>query len=660
MAVRAKRRQATGRHRSHGQQAAHFVNAERTATAQVPPGGEAPAHGAVRSQRGRIRRGRSGRSASRAGQGRVRGTDRAGRRPQRHKPGRVPAAGGAGEFMRAAGLVRRIGVNLNQAVAKLNATGQRSGDLLPYAAESIRRAQTPRPGRRGSAETDPPMIGKVSPHGQRVTGLIYYLFGPGRNGEHTDPHLVAGWRHPAELEPPLRDDGHRDFRHLNGLLQQPHDRARPARIAPPGLALLRPGRRRTTGCSPMTNGPRSPARSCTAPAWPRTARTTTRSAGSRSGTPRITSTSWPCWPARTARVPGPVERLLPRRRGVPGRGAAVRAAPDRSARPDRGAPSDPRRVGESASPRIAGSAPDHAPARRQHRRRRGGQRAGVLRPAGPGWRHGPQAVQHPQPRRGHRLRGRVADDTTRAGRPGLVRRREARRGPDPAQAPLPLAGHRPRAGERFTAAERNAIWEHAARTAAGAAEQIRNVAATDPAVAADAAWAAADTLHAAAAALGSRVLRQAADSYDRAARAPYGRIPTPWSAGEQPAPYGPATVTWPRPSRRTLTGRNDAADALARLAEAIAELREAQRLAAQAAAARRAAEHLRVAMPGYVTPPSGRRTRTRASAERSQAEFPFPPGTFRPGTGSLGEAASQRAAPPVRGQGPSRLRGPAR
>jgi hypothetical protein len=46
-----------------------------------------------------------------------------------------------GEFVRAAGLVRRIGVNLNQAVAKLNATGQRSGDLQPYAAESIRRAQ---------------------------------------------------------------------------------------------------------------------------------------------------------------------------------------------------------------------------------------------------------------------------------------------------------------------------------------------------------------------------------------------------------------------------------------------------------------------------------------------------------------------------------------
>jgi hypothetical protein len=44
------------------------------------------------------------------------------------------------ELIQAAGLVRRIGVNLNQSVAKLNATGQRSADLLPYARESLRRA----------------------------------------------------------------------------------------------------------------------------------------------------------------------------------------------------------------------------------------------------------------------------------------------------------------------------------------------------------------------------------------------------------------------------------------------------------------------------------------------------------------------------------------
>ena len=44
------------------------------------------------------------------------------------------------ELMRAAGLVRRIGTNINQAVAKLSATGQPAGDLPGYAAGSLRRA----------------------------------------------------------------------------------------------------------------------------------------------------------------------------------------------------------------------------------------------------------------------------------------------------------------------------------------------------------------------------------------------------------------------------------------------------------------------------------------------------------------------------------------
>ena len=59
------------------------------------------------------------------------------------------------ELMRASGLVRRIGVNLNQAVAKLNATGQRSGDLVPYAAESFRRAERLERGRGRSPERSP-------------------------------------------------------------------------------------------------------------------------------------------------------------------------------------------------------------------------------------------------------------------------------------------------------------------------------------------------------------------------------------------------------------------------------------------------------------------------------------------------------------------------
>lgn len=57
------------------------------------------------------------------------------------------------ELMRATGLVRRIGVNLNQAVARLNATGQQGEDLGPVtqmcgrvvrrlddAAEQVRRS----------------------------------------------------------------------------------------------------------------------------------------------------------------------------------------------------------------------------------------------------------------------------------------------------------------------------------------------------------------------------------------------------------------------------------------------------------------------------------------------------------------------------------------
>jgi hypothetical protein len=42
------------------------------------------------------------------------------------------------ELIAAAGLVRRVGTNLNQAVARLNATGQRGDDLLPAAQVCVR------------------------------------------------------------------------------------------------------------------------------------------------------------------------------------------------------------------------------------------------------------------------------------------------------------------------------------------------------------------------------------------------------------------------------------------------------------------------------------------------------------------------------------------
>jgi len=46
------------------------------------------------------------------------------------------------ELMSAAGLVRRAGTNLNQAVARLNATGEQGDDLVPaaqFCARVIRR-----------------------------------------------------------------------------------------------------------------------------------------------------------------------------------------------------------------------------------------------------------------------------------------------------------------------------------------------------------------------------------------------------------------------------------------------------------------------------------------------------------------------------------------
>ena len=218
---------------------------------------------------------------------------------------------------------------------------------------------------------------------------------------------------------------------------------------------------------------------------------------------------------------------------------------------------------------------------------------------------------------------------------------------------------RTRAAERFTTAERNAIWEHAARTADAAARNLRSTGPDDPA-AADAAWAAADTLHAAAAALGSPVLRQAADSFDRAARAPYGRVP---------AVVAPGGIGLRRPARllslaasagdETVRAQMRLVLQLSRLARAVAELREAQRHAAQAAAARQAAEELRAAWRTSTSWSPQELASARTVAERIRLDFPFPPGTARPGTGPQAGAHRSGPRPSYRPPAPSR-RGPGR
>jgi hypothetical protein len=66
---------------------------------------------------------------------------------------------------------------------------------------------------------------------KQVGRLLRYLFGPGRQEEHVNPHLVQAWYGAgalAALEPPTRANGIRDIRTLSSLLRQPVHAARNA------------------------------------------------------------------------------------------------------------------------------------------------------------------------------------------------------------------------------------------------------------------------------------------------------------------------------------------------------------------------------------------------------------------------------------------------
>ncbi len=225
----------------------------------------------------------------------------------------------------------------------------------------------------------------------------------------------------------------------------------------------------------------------------------------------------------------------------------------------------------------------------------------------------------------------------------------------------------PRRGSlRFTAAERDAIYQDAAHRAATAAEHIRRHAEHDPAAGADAAWAVADTLHAAARATGSRVLRQAADSYDRAARTPYGRIPARTRDGDGLRTAARAMALMGRVSGDGITLATVALLAnLAALAAAVTELRHA----AQAAAARTAAAQLHTAVaaarwrvPRAAQAQAPRRARPATAADLAHHDIPdtWPgmpdtwPGMPVPGAPSPARPASPPAPGPPKRAGPGR------
>ena len=412
----------------------------------------------------------------------------------------------------------------------------------------------------------------------------------------------------------------------------------------------------------MTNGRPSRTRSCTAPGWLPTVRKTRPSAGSQYGTAMTTFTSSRCWPARTAAnpaCPGNDTRSAPP--ASPPSNATGCAPP----RPPTTPPPAVRPVRRTRRPPAAAwtKHPGSPSGGRSPPLRR--QRAASTS-SSPAWtRPGCWCVN------GSASRARVRSPGTRSPCPATPPRTAAPSGtaagklaadlswPKLRQRWTPTRAGPGRPPLNLTVGERNAIWDHATRAAADAAAQIRAMAWTDPA-AADAAWATSDTLHVAAAMLGSRVLRQAADAYDRAARPPYGRIPPPSPAGnhlrEAARLLSASAYLTADPSMAPIV----LITRLAALAESVAELRESQQHAAQAAAAYAAAEQLHAA--ARPAPPAQRRPAQRASTAAQLAGLSFPQ-SARPATppatpGQPGPAPG--APPPVRRSPPPRPRGPTR
>jgi hypothetical protein len=499
---------------------------------------------------------------------------------------------------------------------------------VPAGAEAPERMEG---GALGEAE-GARVIGKITkPRGERVEPLIYYLYGPGRHEEHTDPHIVAGWRHPAELEPPLREDGTRDFRRLLGLLNQPHAAmgergfARPvwhcSMRAAPGDKMLSDDEWAQIACDVTDRTGLSPyGQEDNAVRW----------VAVRHGDDHIHIV------AMLARQDGRRPRLKYDYYRV--RDACLAAeqryglrftAPgDRTAacRPARAESEKAARRGLEEAPRVTlrrhvSRAAAAAGSEQEFFTRL--DAAGVLV-------RKRLSARNPGEVTGYAVA--LPNDTTRSGDPvwygggklaaDLTLPKLRRRWPQPGS----------RADARLTAEERNAAWDQALRAVDAAAAHIRQLTSASPDGAADAAWATADTLHAAAAALGSRILRQAADAYDRAARVPFGRIPSPTPTGESLRRAARLLSAFAfitaDPSFRPIV----LITRLAALAEAVASLRQSQQRAAQAAGALSTAQRLHDAAATQVTAAADGRAATRTPAGLVGAAFPAMPGLIPVGS----------------------------
>ena len=526
------------------------------------------------------------------------------------------------------------------------------------------------------------MIGKVV-RGSHAGGLLRYLYGPGRANEHIDPHLVAGFGDPAELEPDRRAGGAPDLRRLAGLLAQPLAALeRPGYDKPVWHCSVRaaPGDRvlsdiewagvateimHRTGLAPK--GDEAGVRWVAvrhADDHIHIVATLARQDGAR---PRFWNDFY-----RVREACRSAEEQLGLRATPPSDRTAAR-------RPSRAETEQAARRGWDEPPRVTlrrhvcGAA---AGARTEREFFDQLASAGVLIRKRYSTQHPGQvtgyAVGLPHPGRDAGViwysGGKLAADLTL---PKLRCRWELRsRSTEQSVGYVPGvgAGTGRLAADGLTAGEWELIYGHAARQAAHAAEHIRYCARRDPGRAADAAWAAADALHIAARITNSRALRCAADAYDRAARAPFGRLPSCTSAGNRLRTAARALALMGQPDSDTYLAALALIGNLVTLTLAVAELRQAQQQAVRAAAARTAAGHLRAAAadlrsraPWLGQADVRRRPRRWSPADVARYEAPAPPLPGRTGPADPAPADSGPASPgPRRSVRPPTRAGPHR
>jgi hypothetical protein len=512
------------------------------------------------------------------------------------------------------------------------------------------------------------VIGKICPRGDNLAGLIRYLYGPGRREEHTDPHIIAAYRDPLELEPALRRGGGRDFRRLTGLLRWPHD------------ALGSYGCAKPVWHCAMRAAPED--RMLSDQEWGQIARDVMHRTGLSRHGEDDQAVRWIAVRhgpdhihivAMLARQDGDTVRNWNERYRI--RDACHAAERRYGLRPtapaDRTAHRYPSRAEQEKATRNGRTEPPRVTLRR-HVATSAAAAASVedffarLEQAGVRVRFR-YSTSNPGQVTGYSVS--LPGDTARNGGPvwyGGGKLAADLSWPKLRQRWAPGRATSGRIGPDLTAKERNALWDHAARVAAEAAAQIRHLAWTNPAAAADAAWATSDALHVAAAMLGSRVLRRAADAYDRAARFPYGRIPPPSPVGNQLRQAARLLSAFAYITQDQSMAPLVLITRLAALAEAIAELRQSQQHAAQAAAALRAAGHLHAAarpapaaQPRAASPQQQPAPQPGSVAQLAATSFPKParpsrqpPAPGRPGPAPGGPMPPRRPPPP-RPRGPS-------